>query len=182
MDYLLKVRNKQELQGKVILVDEYLGADVAGFISEIYDAYPNHKVISYHSLSSEYKANSVISLLDKKREEITVEYKKYDAIIIDGWSHRNNKIYNNTIELMNENNEHFTRIEPDSQVVFIINRSTSKPNYKDIYRCYGVVCLMPLAIVTQHTHSLTITIRSMSIEVHLLYNYLHQREYRLFQQ
>ncbi|KAI5134564.1 hypothetical protein NEAUS05_0966 [Nematocida ausubeli] len=182
MEYVLKVRNKQELEGKVILVNEYLGADVDGFISEVLEEYPSHMLISYHKLSSEYKTADVISFLDKTPKEFSEAYKPRSALIIDGWSHRNNILAEDEIHIMDINNTRVSTIKYADQTVFILNRSVTKPYYRDVYRSYALISLRPLAIATHHTHSLTISMRSISIEMCLLYSYRYPSKYTLFVQ
>ncbi|KAI5190204.1 hypothetical protein NEMIN01_0903 [Nematocida minor] len=180
MEYVLKVSSKQELLGKVVFVDEHLGARADPFMLEIFREFPQHQLISYHRMLSEYSTKKGISLLETNAASIEVE-PETEVLIIDGWKHRSNTISKNEVTIVDQKNKEIGQIERKNKIIFIINRSITQTDYREIYKAYVLVRLQPLAISTMHTHSTAITIREKDIEVRLLHHHTSPHKYTVHQ-
>lgn len=177
MEYILKICSREQLAGKISLIEEYIGADADSFIEEILEAFPAHQVISYYKLAAEYATKNTISLLGAD-PHIEID-PSAEALVIDGWSNRENCLLKDRIVLVDRNNTKTLEIPFENRSIFIIDRSVTKSDYRTVYKAFVLLRMQPLKICTLNTHSLSITIREKSKEIELLYNYTEPKKYTI---
>lgn len=168
MEYLLKVLPR-EPPGKRILVTEKLGASCDFLLKEIFSFFPEALLLSFYRLSEEYeeKAFSFLeteetpqsvlqSLLEEKQEEIKDKHPDtLPPLIVDGW---------------NIKGKQDNLIFPENLTVFLVQRSVTKVNYREMYKSHAVVSVSPLKTGSLiYTGALSIYLRKEQIEVDLLY-------------
>ncbi|KAH9385534.1 uncharacterized protein NEMAJ01_0430 [Nematocida major] len=178
MEYILKVSSKEELRGKLVFVDEYLGANSDSFISEVMEAFPSHRVVSYYKLPAEYRTENAVSFLDSEYQKDGFTQDS-DILIIDGWRNRSNAVERGELVLQDSEDRECMRVPVKNKTVFLISRSIQQANYSDLYKGFMLVSMHPLKISTEHTHRLQITVRETRKEVALLYHHKAPRKYTL---
>ncbi|OAG31823.1 hypothetical protein NEDG_00298 [Nematocida displodere] len=155
MNYLLATTTPDELRGRMVLVNEYLGASADALLSEFLSHYKKHALISYYKRAEEYPTATAVSLLSEGLEKEVEEAlaNPGDLLIIDGWNLQSRDLP-----------------PPAQATVLLINRSVTKPEYASMYQAFAVISLKQLKTqALRFTGSACIQIREKSVEVELLF-------------
>ncbi|KAI5185598.1 hypothetical protein NEHOM01_0924 [Nematocida homosporus] len=157
MEYLLKSLSTeasvQPLLKQTILINELLGASIDFFIPEILQYFQKPVILSLFRLAREYSTSTpVYSLLEDPTALTKAIETPHDLLLVDGWN------------LSPE------RLSLPATTIILINRSVTDLPYKDMYNAFILFTIRPLQTrALLYTGSLSITARSLGLEIDLLY-------------
>ncbi|KAI5170707.1 hypothetical protein NEFER03_0166 [Nematocida sp. LUAm3] len=168
MEYLLKAF-PEDPEGKRVLITEKLGTSCEFLIKEIFSIFPDALLVSFYRLSGEYEEKAISfletmedpqkkleMLLEEKLKDLTDKtIEKLPPLIVDGWN-------------IKGSNMHIAF--PEKITVFLIERSVTNLNYREMYQSDAVISVSPLKTGSLiYSGSLSIYLRKLQIEIDLLY-------------